>query len=254
MGPITEEEAAARPAGTHTHTHTHGQQRGQVSLGATGQRSHFKRPPAETGSAALTFPDHAGGHGVLGGVVGGAPALRLPGVLADGNQLFPLLDGHLGLQLLPRRLQRRRGHRDTDPSPRSLHTPESLYFITKHTTSHGSNAATAKQGKGGGASGHPYLTAVVNILTLLAEGDSGREGGREDRLLRVRRQSERREEEEEEKRKSKGEHAETKGGQEDKGTRGQGDKRTRVEDAEERRPETLNHSRLLQLLKKLWRQ
>lgn len=57
---------------------------------------------------ALTFLHHASGHGVLGGVVGRSFAFCLPGVLADGNHLLPLLDGHLGVGVLSHLLHRHR--------------------------------------------------------------------------------------------------------------------------------------------------
>lgn len=53
----------------------------------------------------LTFLDHTCGHGVLGGVIGSPFALRLPGILVDGDHLFSLFDGHLGLYLLSCLLQ-----------------------------------------------------------------------------------------------------------------------------------------------------
>lgn len=48
----------------------------------------------------LTFLYHTCSHGVLGGVIGCPFALRLPGILANGDHLFSLFDGHLGLDLL----------------------------------------------------------------------------------------------------------------------------------------------------------
>ena len=48
----------------------------------------------------LTFLHHACSHGELGGVVGRSVAFALPGLLLGHDQLFPLMDGHVGLDAL----------------------------------------------------------------------------------------------------------------------------------------------------------
>lgn len=55
----------------------------------------------------LTFLHHPRSDGELGGVVGSSVAFRLPGLLLGHDQLFPLLDGHVSLDVLDLRLRLR---------------------------------------------------------------------------------------------------------------------------------------------------
>lgn len=49
---------------------------------------------------APTFLHHTCSNSELGGVVGSSMALSLPGLLLGYDQLFPLLDGHVSLDVL----------------------------------------------------------------------------------------------------------------------------------------------------------
>lgn len=60
-------------------------------------------------------------------------------------------------------------------------------FRSPHELLYSTGAVLSACSASGGMGARPYLTMMVNVLTLLAEGDSRRKGGGEDRLLGMQR-------------------------------------------------------------------